>query len=80
MEIFRGIKIFIFDVDGVMINSEVIVFEDGNLIWKMSIRDGFVFKMVVRVGYRVVVIMGGKLEGVIKWLKVLGVVDVYSGY
>lgn len=80
LETFRGIKTFIFDVDGVMTNSELIVFEDGQLIRKMSIRDGFALKMAVQAGYKVAIITGGKSEGVVKRLDALGVVDIYSGY
>lgn len=80
LETFRNIKTFIFDVDGVMTNSELIVFEDGKLLRKMSIRDGFALKMAVLAGYKVAVITGGKSEGVKSRLRALGVVDIYSGY
>ncbi len=80
LETFRGIKTFIFDVDGVMTNSDLIVFEDGKLLRKMSIRDGFALKMAVLAGYKVAVITGGKSEGVKLRLQGLGITDIYSGY
>lgn len=80
LETFRGIKTFIFDVDGVMTNSDLIVFEDGKLLRKMSIRDGFALKMAVLAGYKVAVITGGKSEGVKSRLQGLGITDIYSGY
>ncbi len=78
LETFRDIKTFIFDVDGVITNSELIVFEDGKLLRKMSIRDGFALKMAINAGYRVAVITGGKSEGVKNRLAALGIQDIYT--
>lgn len=80
LETFKGIKTFIFDVDGVMTNSELLVLEDGKLLRKMSIRDGFALKMAVNAGYKIAVITGGKSEGVRNRLRALGIVDIYLGY
>ena len=79
LEKFKDIQTFIFDVDGVLTNSEIIVLESGKLLRKMSIRDGYAIKHAVRNGYKVVIITGGKSEGVVKRLQGLGVVDIYYG-
>lgn len=79
LEVFRSIRTFIFDVDGVMTNSEIIVLENGHLLRKMNIRDGYAIKLAIKRGYRVAVITGGKSSGVIQRLRALGVVDIYSG-
>jgi 3-deoxy-D-manno-octulosonate 8-phosphate phosphatase (KDO 8-P phosphatase) len=79
LEPFRSIKTFIFDVDGVLTNSEVIVLEDGKLLRKMSVRDGYAIKHAIHAGYRVCIITGGKSEGVKKRLQGLGVKDIYLG-
>ena len=76
---FREIDTFIFDVDGVMTDSRILVLEDGKLLRKMSIRDGYAIKLAVQRGYRVVIITGGKSEGVVTRLRNLGVTDIYSG-
>ncbi|MEZ5038315.1 MAG: HAD-IIIA family hydrolase [Saprospiraceae bacterium] len=80
LETFKGIKTFIFDVDGVMTNSELLILEDGKLLRKMSIRDGYALKMAVNAGYKIAVITGGKSEGVRSRLRALGIVDIYLGY
>ena len=79
LEKFKDIKTFIFDVDGVLTNSELIVLESGKLLRKMSVRDGYAIKRAIQKGYRVAIITGGKSEGVVSRLKALGVVDVYAG-
>ncbi len=79
LEIFNQIHTFIFDVDGVLTNSQVLVMQDGQLLRQMSIRDGYAIKRAVQEGYRVVIISGGKSEGVRVRLQNLGVPDVYLG-
>lgn len=81
MEIFdslRAIKAFVFDVDGVMTDSMVHVWENGDLTRTMNTRDGFALKRAVDIGYRVGVITGGRSKGVVIRLNALGVMDVYS--
>lgn len=80
LEQFRTVKSFLFDVDGVLTNNQVLVMEDGRLLRHMSIRDGYALKRAVQEGFRVGVITGGKSQGVRERLNNLGVVDVYMGY
>ncbi|MEM1220103.1 MAG: HAD-IIIA family hydrolase [Bacteroidota bacterium] len=77
LEKFRDIKCFIFDVDGVLTNSELLVLEDGKLLRKMSTRDGYALRAAVQAGYKVAIITGGKSQGVVQRLKNLGIEDVY---
>lgn len=79
LEAFKDIKTFIFDVDGVLTDSSVLVLEDGKLLRKMSIRDGYAIKKAVKKGYKVCIITGGKSEGVKIRLQGLGVTDIYLG-
>ncbi len=79
LEKFRDINTFIFDVDGVLTNNQVLVMEGGELLRKMSMRDGYAIKRAVEEEYRVCVITGGKSEGVKKRLQGLGVTDIYLG-
>lgn len=76
---FRNIRAFVFDVDGVMTDSRVLVTETGQLLRHMSIRDGYALKLAIDCGYRVAVITGGSSAGVRERLAKLGVKDYYSG-
>ena len=79
LEKFRKIDTFIFDVDGVLTNSEVLVLEDGKLLRKMNIRDGYAIKRALQKGYRVCILTGGISEGVKIRLERLGVKDIFTG-
>lgn len=75
----KDIKCFIFDVDGVLTNGMLHVTNDGKLLRAMNIKDGYALQLAVKKGYRVVIISGGKDEGVVIRLKNLGVSDIYVG-
>jgi 3-deoxy-D-manno-octulosonate 8-phosphate phosphatase (KDO 8-P phosphatase) len=77
LEKFKEIRTFIFDVDGVLTNNEVLVTEDGQLLRTMNVRDGYAIKHAIESGYRVCIITGGRSEGVRKRLEMLGVEDIY---
>ena len=79
LELFKQVKAFVFDVDGIFTNNEVIVTEEGALLRKMHIRDGYAIKAAVRAGYPIAIITGGKSEGVKKRFADLGVKDIYLG-
>ena len=44
LERFREVTTFIFDVDGVLTNSQLLVMEDGSLLRQMNVRDGYAIK------------------------------------
>lgn len=78
-EIMPQITTFIFDVDGVLTNGTIQVFENGDMIRNMNIKDGYALKTAVDAGYKVCVISGGSSEGVRVRLEKLGLTDVYLG-
>jgi 3-deoxy-D-manno-octulosonate 8-phosphate phosphatase (KDO 8-P phosphatase) len=79
LEKFRDVHTFIFDVDGVFTNNEILILEGGELLRKMNVRDGYAVKKAIQAGYRVAIITGGSSEGVRKRLEALGIKDIYVG-
>jgi len=80
MELFdllRRVKAFVFDVDGVLTDSLVHVWENGDQTRTMNVRDGFALKRAVDSGYRLAIITGGNSQGVLKRLNGLGITDVF---
>jgi 3-deoxy-D-manno-octulosonate 8-phosphate phosphatase (KDO 8-P phosphatase) len=77
LEKFKSIRTFVFDVDGVMTDGSVLVYETGEQVRRMSTRDGYSLQLAVKKGYRVLVISGGSSEGVRQRLEYLGIRDVY---
>jgi 3-deoxy-D-manno-octulosonate 8-phosphate phosphatase (KDO 8-P phosphatase) len=77
LEKFKSIRTFVFDVDGVMTDGSVQLFENGEQVRRMNTRDGYSLQLAVRQGYRVVVISGALSEGVRQRLHYLGIKDIF---
>jgi len=75
----KDITTFVFDVDGVFTDGTVLVTTQGELLRKMSVKDGYALKTAILKGYNVCIITGGTNEGVKERLKGLGVTSFYMG-
>lgn len=76
-EKFKKIKAFVFDVDGVLTNGEVLVTESGEQLRSFYIKDGYALQLAVKQGYPIAVITGGNSKGVNIRLTGLGIKDVF---
>lgn len=77
LSLFKPIKTFIFDIDGVLATDTMIVMPDGELIRSMNSKDGYALQLAVKKGYHVVIITGGNSEPVKQRLVKLGVKEVF---
>lgn len=77
LDLFRDIKSFVFDVDGVLTNGHVVLLPDGNQMRHMHSKDGYAIQLAVKKGYQVAAITGGSNEQVRDRLKGLGVQNIY---
>lgn len=71
-----AITTFIFDVDGVLTNGEIILF-NNEVIRTLHSRDGYALQYAMKKGYRIFVITGGNSQDVKLRLEGLGVTHVY---
>jgi 3-deoxy-D-manno-octulosonate 8-phosphate phosphatase (KDO 8-P phosphatase) len=77
LQIFRQITCFVFDVDGVLTDGSLLIMDDGQMLRRMSIKDGYALQLAVKKGYQVVIISGGDSEAVKKRMNKLGVKNVF---
>ncbi|HUH18683.1 HAD-IIIA family hydrolase [Albibacterium sp.] len=73
----KRVKAFVFDIDGVLTNGEVLVTEEGEQLRSFYIKDGYALQLAVKQGYPIAVITGGKSLGVKFRLEGLGIKDVF---
>lgn len=72
------ITTFMFDVDGVLTNGDVLVLE--NIVARsLNSRDGFALQHAAKQGYRVFIVTGGSSEEVANRLTELGATEVCLG-
>jgi 3-deoxy-D-manno-octulosonate 8-phosphate phosphatase (KDO 8-P phosphatase) len=74
---FKQITTFVLDVDGVLTEGTIYVFDNGEQVRGMSTRDGFALQLAIKKGYRIFVISGGNSPAVVERLRRLGVLDVF---
>lgn len=75
----NSIKCFVFDVDGVLTNGNLLITTEGKLLRTMNIKDGYAMQLAIKKGYKVAIISGGNDEGVPLRLKKLGVEEIHMG-
>jgi 3-deoxy-D-manno-octulosonate 8-phosphate phosphatase (KDO 8-P phosphatase) len=78
LSLFSKIKTFVFDVDGVLTNGEVILVGDGLQARTMNVKDGLALQMALKNGYRVMVISGAYSEPVVQRMHYLGIKELYT--
>ena len=78
LELFKPIKTFVFDIDGVLATSLVVLVQ-GDMVRSMNTRDGYALQLAIKKGYRIVIISGGKSEAVKERLTGLGIKDIFLG-
>ncbi len=72
---FKPITTFVFDVDGVLTDGNLLILNDGQMARQMNIKDGYALQLAIKTGYRVLVISGGTSDAVKMRLVKLGVTD-----
>ena len=77
LERLKAVRVFIFDVDGVLTDGSLYVFASGEQVRRMNIKDGFALQLAIKKGYRLLVISGSSSEGVEQRLNRLGIKDVF---
>lgn len=73
------IKAFVFDVDGVLASSKVVLHPSGDLMRTMNIKDGYAVFYAIRKEYIFCIISGGTSESVRNRFLKLGITDIYLG-
>jgi 3-deoxy-D-manno-octulosonate 8-phosphate phosphatase (KDO 8-P phosphatase) len=79
LTLFKPITTFVFDVDGVLTDGNLFLFPGGEMVRRMSIKDGYALQLAVKQGYTVIIISGGISELVKERLLRLGVSQVFLG-
>src|SRR5450755_4261049 len=77
LESFKPITTLIFDIDGVLTNGGIWVFESGEQVRQMSVKDGYALQLAVKKKYLLAVISGGNGVGAELRLQKLGITNIF---
>jgi 3-deoxy-D-manno-octulosonate 8-phosphate phosphatase (KDO 8-P phosphatase) len=78
LERFASIRLFAFDMDGVLTDGTVMVMPGGEWVRRMHIRDGFALQLAVKKGYEVALVSGSWSAPVADRMRKLGVQHVFE--
>ena len=70
------ITTFLFDVDGVLTNGDVLLFQN-ELLRTFNSRDAYALQYAVKMGYKIMIVTGGNSEDVKNSLLRLGIQEVH---
>ena len=73
----KKIKTFVFDIDGVFTNGEIMVDSHGNESRSFNTKDGIAVKLANDLGYNIAVITGANNNGIKARLNRLGIKNVF---
>jgi len=77
LQSFIPITTFIFDLDGVLTDGNILVYENGEQVRRMSVKDGYALRLAVKKKYRVAIFSGANGSGAKNRLLKLGIEDVF---
>ncbi|MBS1668462.1 MAG: HAD hydrolase family protein [Bacteroidetes bacterium] len=77
LQLFKPIKVFAFDIDGVLTDGTVLVLENGEQLRRMNIKDGYALQLAVKKGFRVMAVSGADSQAAKLRLNKLGIEDVF---
>jgi 3-deoxy-D-manno-octulosonate 8-phosphate phosphatase (KDO 8-P phosphatase) len=75
----NDISTFIFDVDGVLTNGDILASASGEFLRTFNIKDGYALQLAVKKGFNVCIISGGSGQAMQKRFEGLGIKDVNLG-
>lgn len=78
IEIAKGIKLLILDVDGVLTDGSIILDDGGNELKAFYVRDGHGIKMLSSIGVKVAIITGRYSKVVERRAHELGITEIYQ--
>ena len=73
------IRAVVFDLDGVLSSETISLGVDGTPLRTVNIKDGYAIQLAMKMGLRVAILSGCKIEAVRKRYEGLGMEDIYLG-
>ena len=77
LNFFKKIKTFVFDIDGVLTDGNLLVMQDGTMLRQMSVRDGYALQLAIKKGYEIIIISGSYSAEAQMRLEKLGVNKIF---
>jgi 3-deoxy-D-manno-octulosonate 8-phosphate phosphatase (KDO 8-P phosphatase) len=77
LALFKNIKLFVLDVDGVLTDGSLLLLDNGEMARRMNIKDGYALQLAIKKGYEILIISGGTSQAVEMRLQKLGIKNIH---
>jgi len=77
LKIFKNITTFVFDIDGVLTDGNLLVMANGVMLRQMNVRDGYALQFAIKKEYEIIIISGSYSAEAQMRLEKLGINKVY---
>ena len=77
LDLFKTIRLFVFDVDGVLTDGSILISGEGDYARRMNVKDGYALQLARKKGYAIMIISGSDAPAVELRMRKLGINDVY---
>ena len=75
----KKIRAIIFDIDGVLSSETISLSAEGDPLRTVNIKDGYAIQLAMKLGLRIVILSGARVQSIRKRYEYLGVEDIYIG-
>lgn len=75
----KKIRAIIFDIDGVLSSETITLSAEGDPLRTVNIKDGYAIQLAMKLGLRIVILSGARVQSIRKRYEYLGVEDIYIG-
>lgn len=76
LALFKNIKLFVLDIDGVLTDGSLLLLDNGEMARRMNIKDGYALQLAIKKGYEILIISGGTSLAVQNRLQKLGIKNI----
>lgn len=77
LKIFKNIKTFVFDLDGVLTDGNILLMHDGTMLRQMNVKDSYALQLAIKKSYNIIIISGNYSAEAETRLKNLGIKKVF---
>jgi len=79
LERFAPIRVFVFDIDGVFNNGQLLLTSDSEMLHSLNVKDSYALEQAIKKGYKIWIISHGISEASKARFNKLGITEAYDG-
>ena len=79
LELFAPIRVFVFDIDGVFNNGQLLISANNEMLHTLNVKDSYALQQAIKRGYKIWIISHAISASAKAKFNSLGITDAYDG-